>query len=116
MIVIAFAASAVMTTAVAVVLIVVVVSVQGEDRHGELPHDAPTLIARSVRRLIGLRVCQPGGVPLHPAPLMHKATGRADRALSAISPGQVTDLPPRTQTGTVSSSDPDAVASNRRPA
>lgn len=59
MIVIAFAATGVMASAVAVALIVVVVGVQGEDRRGELPHQALTPIARGVRRLTGLRVCQP---------------------------------------------------------
>jgi hypothetical protein len=59
-IIIAFAAAAVMASAVAVVFTVVAVSVHGEDRHGELPHHAPTLIARGVRRLTGLLVCQPG--------------------------------------------------------
>jgi hypothetical protein len=62
MIVIAFAAAAVMTVAVTAVLIAVVVSVKDEDRHGELPHHARTLIARCVRKLTGLRVCEPGEV------------------------------------------------------
>lgn len=59
MIIIAFVTATVMASAVAVVFTVVAVSVHGEDRHGELPHHAPTLIARGVRRLTGLRVCQP---------------------------------------------------------
>lgn len=59
MIVIAFAATGVMGSAIVAALLVVVVSVHGEDRRGELPHRALTPIARGVRRLTGLRVCQP---------------------------------------------------------
>lgn len=75
MIVIAFAAAAVMAFAVAAILTVVVVSVRGEDRRGELPHHAPTLIARAVRKLTGLRVCQPGESGSGQAPFMHEAIG-----------------------------------------
>lgn len=74
MIVIAFAVAAVMASAVAVVLTVVAVSVRGEDRHGELPHQAPTLIARGVRNLTGLRVCQAGETGLQQTPFTQKAT------------------------------------------
>lgn len=82
-IVIAFAVSAVMASAVAVVLTAVVVSVHGEDRHGELPHQAPNLIARSVRRLTGPRICQPGESGLQQTPFMQKASTRL------IEPSQV---------------------------
>ena len=99
MIVIAFAVTAGIASAVAVVLTVVVVSVQGEDRHGELPHQAPTLITRGVRRLTGLRVCRPDEAWLHQTPVMQKATRRVHRADPATSPAQVIDQPPRTQPG-----------------
>lgn len=116
MIVIAFAAAAVMACAVAVVLAVVVVSVHGEDRRGELPHQAPTLIARGVRRLTGLRVCQPGQAGLQQTPFMQKATGQVNRAQPATSPAQVTGQPPRAQTGAVSDSSHDAAPGSRRSA
>lgn len=116
MIVIAFTAAAVIASAVAVVLAVVVVSVHGEDRHGELPHQAPTLIARGVRRLTGLRVCQPGQAGLRQTPLVQKATGQVSQAQPAISPAQVTGQPPRAQASTVSDSGPDAATGNRRSA
>lgn len=76
MIVIAFAAAAAMASAVAVVFTVVAVSVHGEDRHGELPYHAPTLITRGVRRLTGLRVCQPDEAGLQETPFTRRATGR----------------------------------------
>ena len=57
MLIIVFAA-AVMTLAVPVILTIVVVSVRAEDRHGQLPSQAPGAVARSVRRLTGLRVGQ----------------------------------------------------------
>ena len=80
MILIALAAAAVMAVGLAVVLIAVVVSVLGEDRHGQLPHHAPTLIGRCVRRLTGLRVCQTGEAVLQPRTSRPKATSRVDRA------------------------------------
>ncbi len=116
MIVIALAAAAVMTAAVAVALIVVVVSVQGEDRHGELPHQAPTFVARGVRRLTGLRVCQLGEGRLPQTPAMQKAAHRVHRAQAAISPAQVIDQPRRTQAGNASDSRSDTATGNRRPA
>lgn len=116
MIVIACTAAAVMVAAVAVVLTVVVVSVHGEDRRGELPHQAPSLIARGVRKLTGLRVCQPGQAGLEQAPFMQKATGQANRAQPATAPAQATHQPPRTQTTTVSDSSRDAATGNRRSA
>lgn len=116
MIVIACAAAAVMASAVAVVLIVVVASVRGEDRHGELPHQAPTLIAQGVRRLTGLRVCQPGESRLSQKPFMQKESRQVDRRHLAISPAQVIDQRPRTRTGNASDSPSDAVTGNRRPA
>jgi hypothetical protein len=99
MIVIAFAAAAVMASVVAVTLIAVVVSVRGEDRRGELPHRAPTVIARGVRKLTGLRVCQAGEAGSHLAPFTQKATGRVHRAHPVTSPAQVIDQPSSTQTG-----------------
>lgn len=86
MIVIA-SAMVVMASAVAVIFTVVVVSIQSEDRH-ELPHRAPTLIDRGVRRLTGLRV----------------------------SPAQVPSQLPRTRTGDVSRAGPGAFPGSRRPA
>jgi hypothetical protein len=116
MIVIAYAAAAVMTLAVALVLIAVVVSVRGEDRHGELPHQAPSLVARSVRRLTGLRVCQPGEARLSESPFMQKASHKVDRTHTGASPAQAIDQPHRAQTGRVSDSPADVVTSNRRQA
>jgi hypothetical protein len=99
MILIALAAAAVMAFALAVVLIAVVVSVLGEDRHGQLPHRAPTLIARCVRRLTGLRVCHPGETVLEPPPFKQKATSRVDRGDPASSPPQVIERPSIAETG-----------------
>jgi hypothetical protein len=98
-ILIALAAAAVMVVALAVVLIAVVVSVLGEDRHGDLPHHAPTLIARCVRRLTGLRVCHPGETVLKPTPFKQKATGRVNRGDPASPPAQAIDQPPTARTG-----------------
>lgn len=99
MILIALAAAAVMTIALAVVLIAVAGSVLGEDRHGELPHRARTPITRRVRRLTGLRVCQPGEAVLEPPPFKQKAIGRVDRGDPASAPAQAIDQPSTTQTG-----------------
>lgn len=115
-IVIAFTAAAVMASAVAVVLTVVVVSVHGEDRHGELPHQPPTLIARGVRKLTGLRICQPGQAELQQTPFMQKATGQVHRAQPATSPARVIGQPTRTPASTVSDSGHDTVTGNRRSA
>jgi hypothetical protein len=98
-ILIALTAAAVMALALAVVLIAVVASVLGEDRHGDLPHHAPTAVSRCVRRLTGLRVCQSGEAVLEPPPFKQKATSRADRGDPASSPGQAIDQPPTPQTG-----------------
>lgn len=116
MIAIAFAAAAVMASAVAVVLIAVVVSVRGEDRRGALPHHAPTLIGRGVRRLTGLRICQPGEAGLQQTPFMQKATSQIDRTPQSPSSAQVTDQPPRSQTGCNNGSGSETVTGNRRPA
>lgn len=99
MILIALTAAAVMAFALAAVLIAVVVSVLGEDRHGDLPHHAPTPISRCVRRLTGLRVCQSGEAVLEPPPFKQKATSRADRGDRASSPAQAIDQPPTAQAG-----------------
>lgn len=99
MIVIAFTAAAILASAVAVLLVLVVVSVLGEDRHGQLPHQAPGPIAQAVRRLTGLRVCQPGQARLQKTPPMQKETRRAHPEHPADSPAQVTGQPPSTQTG-----------------
>ena len=99
MILIALTAAAVTATAVAVVLITVVVSVRGEDRHGELPHHAPTLITRCVRRLTGLRICQPGETVLDQTPFRQKAASRVDRADPASSPPKVTGEPSSAEPG-----------------
>src|SRR5579859_6642149 len=98
-ILIALAAAAVMALALAVVLIAVVVSVLGEDRHGDLPHHARTPIARCVRRLTGLRICQPGETVLKPPPSRQKATGHAGPGGPGSSPAQAIDQPPAPQTG-----------------
>jgi hypothetical protein len=86
MIIIASAA-VVMASAIAVIFTVVVVSIQSEDRHA-LPHQAPTLIDRGVRRLTGLHV----------------------------SPAQEAGQLPRTRTGKVSHRGPGAFPCSRRPA
>lgn len=99
MIVIAFAAVAFTALAVAVFFGLVVFSVRGEDRHGQLPHQAPGPIARGVRRLTGLRVCQPGQAQLQQTPFTQNATRPAHPVGSANSPSQVLDQPPSVQTG-----------------
>jgi hypothetical protein len=91
MIVIAFAAAAIIASAVAVLFIAVVFSVQGEDRHGQLPHQARGPIARSVRRLTGLRVCQPGEARLQTPLSMQKASREFPPTRPAHSPAQVID-------------------------
>ena len=99
MIVIAVAAAAIMASAVAVLFIAVVFSVRGEDRHG-LRHQAPGPIARSVRRLTGLRVCQAGEIRLQTQPLsMQKASRRLPPANPTNSPPQLTNEPTSTQPG-----------------
>jgi hypothetical protein len=115
MIVIAFAAAAVLASAVAAVLVAVVASVQGEDRHGELPHQAPSAIARGVRRLTGLHVCRPSEIFLPPTPFIQQATSRADRAQPGIPSAGVTGQPPQAEAGNVSGTSPDAAAGSRRP-
>ncbi len=97
MIVIALAAAAIMASAV-VVLLMVVFSVQGEDRHGQLPRQAPGPIAQGVRKLTGLRVCQPGEARLQKTPSMQKAT-RRDHLGAPADPAQVTGQPPSARTG-----------------
>lgn len=97
MIFIVFAA-AVMTLAVPVVLALIVASVQAEDRHGELPRQAPNRVARGVRRLTGLRVGQPAKAHLNPTHFMPKQTRRVHPAQSANSPAQVIESPAFTET------------------
>ena len=99
MIVIAFAAVAAAASAAVAFFALVVFSVLGEDRHGQLPHQAPGLIARSVRRLTGLRVCQPGQARLTKTPFTQKASRPADPACPANSGVQAISQPPSTQTG-----------------
>ncbi len=99
MIVIAFAAAAIIASAVAVLFIAVVFSVQGEDHHGQLPHQARGPIARSVRRLTGLRVCQPGEARLQTPLSMQKASRRLPPADPTNSPPQLTGQPAGTQPG-----------------
>ena len=100
MIVIAIAAAAIMAAAVAVLFIAVVFSVRGQDRHGQLPHTAPGPIARSVRRLTGLRICQAGEIRLQTQPLsMRKASRRLPPADPNGSPSQLTNEPAGTQPG-----------------
>jgi hypothetical protein len=93
MIVIAFAAAAIIAPAVAVLFIAVVFSVQGEDHHGQLPHQARGPIARSVRRLTGLRVCQPGEARLLTPLSMQKASRELPPTRPAHSPAQVIGQP-----------------------
>ncbi len=64
MIVIAFAAAAIIASAVAVLLVLVVFSVLGEDRHGQLPHQAPGPIARQRPQ-----AHRPARLPAGPGPL-----------------------------------------------
>lgn len=99
MIVIAFATAAIMASAVAVLFIAVVFSVRGEDRHGQLPHQAPGPIARSVRRLTGLRVCQAGEVRLQTPLSMQKASRRLPPTDPTNSPPQLICKPTSTQPG-----------------
>lgn len=103
MILIALTAAAVMASVAAVVLIAVVASVRGEDRHGQLPHHAPTRMARGVRRLTGLRVCQPSQTVLNQPPFKPKVSSRVHRTRPANSPAQLIDEPSRAQTGDRSS-------------
>jgi len=92
-------AAAVITLAAPVVFAMVVASVQAEDRHGQLPRQAPNRVARGVRRLTGLRVGQPAKAHLKPTPLMPEQTRRVHPAQSANSPAQVIDGPASTGTG-----------------
>jgi hypothetical protein len=68
MIVIALAVAAVTVFALPALLALVCVSVRSEDRR-QLPHQAPTRLARCVRSLVGLRVGQPTATALGRPPI-----------------------------------------------
>jgi hypothetical protein len=89
MIIIAFAAAAMMA-GLALSLALIVISVHREDRRGELPCQAPTAMTRSVRNLTGLRVCRPERACLYPkttirqqAPARHCTSKTDPRTRSA---------------------------------
>ena len=72
MIIIAYLAL-VLASALAGALALVVACVRGEDRRGHLPGEAPTLAARAVRGLCGLRVSETGQACLAPQPARRSA-------------------------------------------
>ena len=94
MIIIAFTAAALMA-GLALSLVLIVISVHREDRRGELPHQAPTAMTRSVRSLTGLRVCRPERACLYPkttirqqAPARHCTRTANARIHAASQPSQ----------------------------
>ena len=65
MIIIAFAAAAMMA-GLPIALVLIVISVRREDHQGQLPHQVAGAMTRGVRSLTGLRVCRPERACLYP--------------------------------------------------
>ena len=73
MIIVAFAAAAMMA-GLPIALAFIVISVRREDRRGQLPHQAPDAMTRGVRGLTGLRVCRPDRACLYPKTMISQQT------------------------------------------
>ncbi len=116
MIIIVFLAAALLTLALAGGLALVVLCVRIEDRRGELPHQAPTRITRTVRSLTGLRVCPPDDAYLWQRPIRHNAPRRANGAHLAGSQPQAIDGPARALPGDDNPVMSEPTAHGRRPA
>jgi len=116
MIIIALLAVALLTVALVGGLALVVFCVRSEDRRGQLPHQAPTRITRTVRSLTGLRVCQPDHAYLRQRPMRDNATRRSDCADMAGSPANLIGESASARAGHVSQVRRGSARSGRRSA